>query len=143
MIPERQPLSKALDLLLVDNHIVRPEIILRWRLEVEQPPAQAAENPDRKTVELAIDGDPVLGIGHIGAGGILAWHEQRGGDRLYGRPLRGRLRSSVGSDRDANRSVAIWGLGRFNLVPFPPFERPSPAGPPIDHLRENNQGGAQ
>ena len=74
-IPEGEALSKSLDLFLVDHNIVLLEVVLRRFLEIDHLPAETVKDPDGEIVELAVDRDPMLGVGDIWAGGVLAWHE--------------------------------------------------------------------
>jgi len=72
--PECEPLGKALDLFLVDQHVVRPEILLGRLLEVEHPGAESVNDSYSETVEFAVYGDPVRGVPEIWAGWVLARH---------------------------------------------------------------------
>src|SRR5437868_14203448 len=118
-IPEGEPLREALDLFFVDDHIVRTEVVLRRFLETGHLGAETVEDPDGEVVELAVDRDPVLGVGDIRAGRILARHEQGGGDRLQGGPLGDTFGCSLRSDLDVATYLAIGGVAHFYLVLSP------------------------
>jgi len=63
---------QALDLFLVDQHVVRPEILLGRLLEVEHAGTESVHDSYDETVEFAVDGDPVRGVAEIWAGWVLA-----------------------------------------------------------------------
>src|SRR2546426_5364046 len=70
--PKGKPLGKALDLFLVDQQVMRPEILLGRLLEVAHRGAELVDDPYDEIVEFAVDDDPVLGVLEIRAGWVFA-----------------------------------------------------------------------